>query len=77
MEEIKLFFNENLKFLTQTTSINQYQLAQKMELSKQAINEYINKNKFPTYPNLIKISRIYNLTLEELLLKDLKKERNK
>ena len=65
-------FSKNLEHLTKT-SINQNQLAIKLELSRQTIQGYIKQNKEPKYDTLIKISEIYNITIDDLLKKDLSK----
>lgn len=65
-------FNKNIEHLTKI-SINQNQLAIKLELSRQTIQGYIKQNKEPKYDILIKIAKIYNVSIDDLLLKDLSK----
>lgn len=64
-------FTKNLIHLTKT-KINQNQLAEKLNLSRQQINRYI-KGQEPNYDRLIKISEIYNVSIDDLLKKDLSK----
>lgn len=65
-------FSKNLEHLTKI-SINQNQLSIKLELSRQTIQGYIKQNKEPKYDTLIKISEIYNVSIDDLLKKDLSK----
>ncbi len=71
-----MFFKENLKFLTQKGICNQNQLSQKLNCTRQTINSYINGKGEPSFDKLIIISQIYNVTIDNLLLKDLSKENN-
>lgn len=64
-------FTKNLILLTKT-KINQNQLAEKLEVSRQQVNRYI-KGQEPNYDRLIKISEIYNVSIDDLLKKDLSK----
>lgn len=45
-------------------------MAKSLGITRQAINEY-KKGKYPTYDNLIKISLFFEISLDELLTKDL------
>ena len=64
-----MYFTKNLKFLTET-KINQNQLAQLLGIQRQAITKYL-KGQEPNYERLIKISEIYNISIDDLLKKDL------
>lgn len=63
------FFSRNLKFLTKT-QINQNQLAIRLEINRQQITKWLN-NSEPNYDRLIQICKIYNITIDDMLLKDL------
>ena len=65
-------FSKNLEHLTKI-GINQNQLAIKLELSRQTIQGYIKQGKEPKYDKLIKISEIYQVSIDDLLKKDLSK----
>lgn len=67
------FFSKNLDYLTKT-KINQSQLAEKLELSRQCISGYLKQGKEPKYNILIKISEIFNVSIDDLLKKNLSKE---
>jgi len=68
-----MFFNENLKFLTKNTEINQNQLAIKLGITRQAITTLL-ATKDPRASTLIKLSEIYNISIDKLLLIDIEKE---
>ena len=63
------YFTKNLKFLTKTR-INQNQLAHLMNTTRQAITSLLKTND-PRANTLIKISEIYNVSIDDLLKKDL------
>ena len=65
------FFTENIKYLTKT-KINQNQLAIKLGITRQAITKLL-KTEDPRATTLIKLSEIYNVTIDDLLKKDLSK----
>ena len=65
------YLGKNIKYLTATTEINQNQLAQKLNLTRQNIQKIINggNTKIDT---LIEKSKIYNISIDNLLKVDLK-----
>ena len=65
------FFTNNLKHLTKTR-INQNQLAEKLGITRQAITTML-KTEDPKASTLIKLSEIYNVSIDDLLKKDLSK----
>ncbi len=65
-----MFFNSNLDFLTKK-SVNQNQLAIKLGVSRQSIQGYIKQGKQPKYEILIKICQIYNISIDDMLKRDL------
>lgn len=68
----KMFFVKNLNFLTKNSKINQNQLAAKLSISRQSINNMLRKDDLdPKASTIIKIAEVYNLTIDDLLLKDL------
>lgn len=70
-----MFFKENLKYLTKNTEINQNRLASILGISRQSITSLLNTDN-PRANTLIKISQIYNVSIDDLLNKDLSKENN-
>jgi len=63
------YFTKNLKFLTKT-KINQNQLSILLNISRQAIGNLLKTND-PRASTLIKISEIFNVSIDDLLKKDL------
>lgn len=64
------YFARNLKFLSQNTNINQNQLSIKLGINRQQVTKWL-KGGEPKYDTLIKICEIYEISLEDILLKDL------
>ena len=66
-----MFFRQNLQFLTKT-KLNQSKLAEKLGITRQSITTLL-KTDDPRASTLIKISEIYNISIDDLLKKDLSK----
>lgn len=71
-----MFFNKNINFLVKNTKINQNQLAKSMGITRQSVNQ-IMQTKDPRISTLLKISEIYNLSIDDLIKKDLEDEYKK
>lgn len=69
MQEI--YFNKNLKYLTENTIITQSELSRLLGVSRQAIHNLINKNADCRLSTIMKISNVYEINLNELLFVDL------
>lgn len=67
-----MFFKENLRYLTSHTNINQNQLAQRLGVSRQSITSLLNTDD-PKASTLQKICEIYNISIDDILNKDLSK----
>lgn len=66
------FFKQNLQYLLETKDIKQSQLARDTDISKQAISDWLNKNSTINAPQAIRVSKYFNVTVEDLYLKNLK-----
>ena len=62
-------FENNLRKLRLNKSITQTELAQKLHLSRTAISNYENGKVQPSLDTLIKISEIFEITIDELMQK--------
>lgn len=62
-------FENNLRKLRLNKSITQTELAQKLHLSRTAISNYENGKVQPSLDTLIKISEIFEITIDELIKK--------
>lgn len=65
-----MFFNKNVKYLCLKTNTSQTKLATLLHTSKQSLNSFLNTNN-PTARIIIDISKIFNVSIDDLLLKDL------
>lgn len=70
-----MFFNSNLKFLMKLNNMTQVDLAKKMDTSRQNVNQ-IMSTEYPKVQTLIKLKEIFQVSIDDLLLKDLSKEEN-
>lgn len=69
---INMFFVKNLNYLTKNSEINQNQLASRLGISRQSINNMLRKEDLdPKASTIIRIAEIYNISIDNLLLKDL------
>lgn len=62
-------FSNNLRKLRIKHRLTQSELAQKLHLSRSAISNYEQGKMQPTIETLIEISKIFDISLDELLLK--------
>ena len=60
-------FNENLQNLRKIKNISQEQLAEKLEVSRQAVSKWESGNGYPETEKLIAICEIFNCSIDNLL----------
>ena len=65
------YFHKNLKFLLKEKNLTKIQLSKELNITRQAINDWTSNNVYPVYDNLIKLSEIFNVSIDDLLKKDL------
>lgn len=70
-----MYFNSNLKFLMKLNNMSQVDLAKKMDTTRQNVNQ-IMSTEYPKVQTLLKLKEIFNVSIDDLLLKDLSKEQN-
>ncbi len=63
--------NKNLKFLRMHLGLTQKQLAEKLGLKQAAVGAYEEERATPPVTSLVEISRIFNVSLDQLINKDL------
>lgn len=68
---MKIFFNKNLSYLTKTTDINITKLAKMLNYTRQCVSHWVNSDRLPHLTIILDIASIYNISLDDLLLKDL------
>lgn len=74
-----MLFNEKLKILRKERKLTQEQLAEKLNVSRQAITKWETSDGIPDIENLKQISEFFNISIDELVKqeKDLKIEEKK
>lgn len=68
-----MYFNKNLKYLMKINNMSQSDLARKLDTSRQNINQIMN-TEIPKVQTLIKLKEFFNISIDDLLLKDLSNE---
>jgi transcriptional regulator with XRE-family HTH domain len=68
VKQLKL--GEQLKKLREERNMSREELAQKMNVSRQAVYKWENNKGYPDIQNLIRLSEIYGTTVDELIRKD-------
>lgn len=69
-----MYFGSNFSYLRMKKQLTQTALGNEIDLSKQIICFYETGLREPSIPSLLKISRYFNVTIDDLLKKDLSKE---
>ncbi len=70
-------FGDKLKQYRLNEGLSQEQLAEKMGVSRQAITKWETKRGLPDVENMIILAEIFKLTLDELVLEEVKKQEEK
>lgn len=70
----EVYFKKNLEFLTTHTLITQSELSRLLGVTRQAINNLINKDNDIRLNTAVKIADIYNLKASDLLFVDLEEK---
>lgn len=68
----KIEFNEQIKKLRTQNHLTQDQMAKKLNVTRQAISNWENNRNLPDFEMVILIARIFNISLDELILGDQK-----
>ncbi|WP_407946254.1 helix-turn-helix domain-containing protein [Peribacillus butanolivorans] len=61
---------EHLQKLREQKNMSREELAQEMNVSRQAVYKWENNKGYPDIENLIKLSELYEITLDELIKND-------
>ena len=62
-----MFFNEKLKMLRKESNLTQEELAERLNVSRQAITKWESGDGTPDIENLKQISILFNTTIDELI----------
>jgi len=65
-----LKLGEQLQRLRETKNMSREELAQQMNVSRQAVYKWENNKGYPDIQNLLKLSEIYETTIDELIKSD-------
>ena len=65
-------FGENLKRLRKEKQLSQESLAEKLNISRQAVSKWESNNSYPDMNNLIQLKNIFNVSLDDLIIIDKK-----
>ena len=65
-----MLFNEKLKMLRKESNLTQEELAEKLNVSRQAITKWESGDGTPDIENLKQISNLFNTTIDELVKED-------
>jgi len=68
---------EQLQRLREQKNMSREELAQEMNVSRQAVYKWENNKGYPDIENLIKLSELYEITLDELIKNDRTFQKNK
>lgn len=60
-------YGEHLKELRERKNISQEQVARELNISRQAISKWENNKAFPDIDNLVELSNLYDVSLDELV----------
>lgn len=70
-------FGDKLKQCRLNEGLSQEQLAEKIGVSRQAITKWETKRGLPDVENMVILAEVFKLTLDELVLEEVKKQENK
>jgi transcriptional regulator with XRE-family HTH domain len=68
---------EQLQRLREQKNMSREELAQEMNVSRQLVYKWENNKRYPDIENLIKLSELYEITLDELIKNDRTFQKNK
>lgn len=71
-----MLVGHNLKRAREKKNISQKEVASILNISRQSISKWENNRSFPDVDNLIRLSKIYEISIDELLKNDILVEQN-
>jgi transcriptional regulator with XRE-family HTH domain len=66
-----MYFNKNLQFLRKKQKISQSKLGEILNMTRDSINSMENGRMKPSFDTLINIKNYFNISLDDLIFKDL------
>lgn len=70
-----MFVGKNISYLRKTMNLTQDELAQKIIVSRQTISKWENEEVVPDSLNLIELSKLFNVKVDDLLMNDIESMR--
>ena len=67
-----MYLNTNLSFLRESMALTQMEIAEGVDLSQKVVSAYERGVREPSLKNLIKIAEYFSVSIDDLLLKDLR-----
>lgn len=67
-----MYLNTNLSFLRESRALTQLEIAEGVGLSQKVVSAYERGVREPSLKNLIKIAEYFSVSIDDLLLKDLR-----
>jgi transcriptional regulator with XRE-family HTH domain len=68
----RVYLSQNLRYLRENKGMSQGELAEHFELSRAAIGSWENNLRMPDIEMIVKLSEYFSVSLDELVLKDLR-----
>lgn len=60
-------FNEKLQHLRASRKLSQEELAGRLDVSRQAVTKWENGQAFPDFPNLVRLSELFGVSIDRLV----------
>ena len=67
-----MYLNTNLSFLRKNKALTQLEIAREIGLSQKVVSAYERGDREPSLKNLIKIAEYFSVSIDDMLLKDLR-----
>lgn len=67
-----MYLNTNLSFLRESMALTQMEIAEGVDLSQKVVSAYERGVREPSLKNLIKLAKYFSVSIDDLLLKDMR-----
>jgi|GEM_PF-4824348 transcriptional regulator with XRE-family HTH domain len=69
-----MYFTQNIKYLADKSRWKNVDLAERLNITPTQVGAYMKGKSFPKLEGIIEIARLFNINIDDLLLKDLTQE---
>lgn len=73
---MKNYFSSNLKLIRESNRLSQSELSKKLGLKRAAISTYEREKNIPKIETLLKIRKLFNISIDDMICVELKVELN-